>query len=133
MLLLRSDRGFYTPRCVTPASLASPVTLKKRAATLASAISAGAKQDDSCHVNRSECGGDKVKRRRQKARFLRAQPASNAISRNPARLTSSPLASLWVSSFRLRIIRSSLKSYGKVSVHSVNSWRIFGVIFLTRF
>lgn len=45
-------------------------------------------------------------------------------------LTSSPLASRWVSSFRLRIILSSLKSYGKVSVHSVRSCRTFGVIFL---
>lgn len=46
-------------------------------------------------------------------------------------LTSSPLASRWVSSFRLRIILSSLKSYGKVSVHSVSSWRTLGVIFRT--
>lgn len=45
-------------------------------------------------------------------------------------LTSSPLASRWVSSFKLLIILSSLKSYGKVSVHSVNSWRILGAIFL---
>lgn len=47
-------------------------------------------------------------------------------------LTSSHGAILWIMSFRWPIIRSSWKSYGNVSVHSVSNCKILGPNFLIR-
>lgn len=47
-------------------------------------------------------------------------------------LTSSHGAILWIMPFRWPIIRSSWKSYGNVSVHSVSNCKILGPNFLIR-
>lgn len=60
------------------------------------------------------------------------EPNSSTQCHKSAVLTSSHGAILWIMSFRWPIIRSSWKSYGNVSVHSVSNCKILGPNFLIR-